>query len=180
MEEDISYQKEDEAIDGMPEAIDDIKGQETSSPLAELSEYKDKYIRLYAEFDNYRKRVQKDKEDILKYGNESLLNELLPVIDNLEMALRHSADAQSEGIIKGVEMTMREFRRVLEKFGLVEIEALGMHFDPSRHHAMTMVERPDIDEMTVVGELRKGYMLADKVLRPSMVAVSKKPSEQPE
>lgn len=180
MEEDLNYRKDDEVVKAAPESVEDLSGEDAPSPLTELSEYKDKYIRLYAEFDNYRKRVQRDKDDILRYGNESLLNELLPVVDNLEMALRHSADAQSEGIIKGVEMTMREFRRVLEKFGLVEIEALEMHFDPSLHHAMTMVERPDIDEMTVVGELRKGYMLADKVLRPSMVAVSKKRSEQPE
>ena len=119
MEGDLNYQKDDEVVKAAPEAVEDIVGEDAPSPLTELSEYKDKYIRLYAEFDNYRKRVQRDKDDILRYGNESLLNELLSVVDNLDMALRHSADAQSEGIIKGVEMTMREFRRVLEKFGLV-------------------------------------------------------------
>lgn len=175
-EEGIIDQKEDESMKATSEAAEDLKREEGSSPEAELSEYKDKYIRLYAEFDNYRKRAQKDKEDILKYGNESLLYELLPVLDNLEMALTHSNETQSDGLVKGVEMTLREFRRVLEKFGLVEIEALGVHFDPSRHHAMSMVERQNMDDMTVVEEFRKGYMFADKVIRPSMVAVSKKHS----
>ncbi len=156
----------------------------------ELNDQKDKYLRLYAEFENYKKRVAKDKEELVKYGNESLLYELLPVLDNLEMALKHASndvnDVSAEyqprmaGLVQGVEITLREFLKVIDKFGLTPIIAINKIFDPSLHHAMTQVERDDVDENTVVEEFRKGYMLRDKVLRPSLVAVSKKPvnSEQ--
>ena len=148
----------------------------------ELGQEKDRYLRLYAEFDNYKKRVARDKEELIKYGNESLLYELLPVIDNLEMAMKHSSNDTSSassatgggGLAQGVEITLKEFLRVIDKFGLSPIDASGKMFDPSLHHAMTQVERDDIDENMVVEEFRKGYMFSEKVLRPSLVAVSKK------
>ena len=140
----------------------------------ELRQEKDRYLRLYAEFDNYKKRIARDKEELIKYGNESLLYELLPVIDNLEMAMKHSSNDASAGLAQGVEITLKEFLRVIDKFGLSPIEASGKMFDPSLHHAMTQVERDDIDENMVVEEFRKGYMFSEKVLRPSLVSVSKK------
>lgn len=141
----------------------------------ELADLKDKYLRLYAEFENYKKRAQKDREELVKYGNEALLYEILPVLDNLEMALKHSENSVSENLVKGVEITLREFLRITEKFGLVPIPALGKPFEPALHHAMSQVEKEDVEDKTVVEEFRKGYMLADKVLRPSLVSVSKKP-----
>jgi len=145
----------------------------------ELGQEKDRYLRLYAEFDNYKKRVARDKEELIKYGNESLLYELLPVIDNLEMAMKHSSNDTASatgggGLAQGVEITLKEFLRVIDKFGLSPIDASDKMFDPSLHHAMTQVERDDIDENMVVEEFRKGYMFREKVLRPSLVAVSKK------
>jgi molecular chaperone GrpE len=142
---------------------------------AELQDARDRYLRLYAEFENYKKRVGRDKEELLKYGNEKLLSELLPVIDHLEMALKHASNDVSSGLVQGVEMTLKELKKVLQKFGLTEIRADGQSFDPIIHHAMTQVERDDVDENTVVEEYRKGYMLNDKVIRAAMVAVSKKP-----
>ncbi len=156
---------------------------ETAKPNLEeeLQEQKDKYLRLYAEFENYKKRMLKDKEELIKYGNESLLYELLPVIDNLEMAMKHSSNDISigdqpkvSGLVQGVEITLKEFIKVLDRFGLSQITALNKTFDPSIHHAMAQVERDDVDENTVVEEFRKGYMFKDKVLRPSLVVVSKK------
>lgn len=155
----------------------------------ELNDQKDKYLRLYAEFENYKKRVAKDKEELVRYGNESLLYELMPVLDNLEMALKHASndvnnDASAEyqprmaGLVQGVEITLREFLKAIDKFGLTPIIAINRTFDPSLHHAMTQVERDDVDEHTVVEEFRKGYMLRDKVLRPSLVAVSKKTEDR--
>lgn len=152
--------------------------EEKPSIEEELSELREKYVRLYAEFENYKKRVQREKEELIKYGNEALLYELLNVLDNLEMALKHSGENVSEGLVKGVEMTLREFQRITEKFGLVPIEAMGKPFDPSLHHAMSQVERDDVDDKTVVEEFRKGYMYGDKVLRASLVAVSKKKEVQ--
>jgi len=142
---------------------------------AELQEMNDKYIRLYAEFDNYRKRVNKDKEELIKYANEGIIYQLLPVIDNLEMALKHSNDNTSSGLVQGVENTLREFLRTLEKFGLNPIEAVNKPFNPSLHEAMCVIERKDIEENLVVEEFRKGYIFKEKVLRPSLVSVSKRP-----
>lgn len=168
----VAPEKEEERGEG--------KKEEKPSLEVELSELKDRYLRLYAEFENYKKRVQREKEDLIKYGNEALLYEILPVIDNLEMALKHSTNNISEGLVRGVEITLREFQRVTEKFGLTSISAMGKPFDPSVHHAMSQVERADVDDKTVVEEFRKGYKLGDKVLRPSLVAVSKRPSAETE
>lgn len=167
------------------ENVPEVKTEAKEIDLEEeLHKEKDKYLRLYAEFENYKKRVQKDKEDLVKYGIESLIYELLPVVDNLEMALKHSSNNTTSsgtggsggGLVHGVEITLREFLKVLDKFGVSQIIAIDKIFDPSLHHAMTQIERDDVDENMVVEEFRKGYMLRDKVLRPSLVAVSKKPA----
>ena len=161
------------------EFIEVPQGEELKRLNAELREMNDKYLRLYAEFENYKKRVNKDKEELVKYGNENLLYDLLPVIDNLDMALQHASNDVSSGLVQGVEITLKEMRKTLEKFGLTPIEAPGKPFDPLVHHAMTQVERDDVDEKTIVEEYRKGYRLRDKVLRPSLVAVSKKTVSEP-
>ena len=137
-----------------------------------------KYLRLYAEFDNYKKRVNKDKEELVKYGNESLIYELLPILDSLELALKHAQEESQAGIVQGVEMTLKELQRTLEKFGVSKIEAAGKKFDPSIHHAMSQMEREDIEEKMVAEELRTGYLYRDKVLRPSLVSVSVKPQNK--
>ena len=167
----ISEKKETEGSERSEELTEE--GEQTGDTFKEIN---DKYVRLYAEFENYKKRVNKDKEELVKYGNESLLYELLPVVDSLELALKHAADTVSDGLVQGVDITLKELHKTLEKFGLKGIKADGEPFDPAVHHAMMQVERSDVDENTVVEELRKGYMLNDKVLRPSLVAVSKKPA----
>ena len=142
-----------------------------------IEELNNKYMRLYAEFDNYKKRVNKDKEELVKYGNEALIYELLPVIDSLELALKHAQEESQAGIVQGVEMTLKELQRTLEKFGVAKIDAAGKEFDPSIHHAMTQIAREDLEEKMVAEELRPGYLYRDKVLRPSLVAVSIKPQK---
>ena len=155
---------------------EELKAQEKAA----TDELNNKYLRLYAEFDNYKKRVNKDKEELIKYGNESLIYELLPIIDSLELALKHALEEPQAGIVQGVEMTLKELQRTLEKFGVSKIEAAGKKFDPSIHHAMTQTEREDLDEKMVAEELRSGYLYRDKVLRPSLVAVSIKPQKKTE
>jgi molecular chaperone GrpE len=157
------------------EAVEETAVAEKERLTAELQEMNDKYLRLYAEFENYRKRVNKEKEELVKYGNERLIHELLPVIDHLEMAMKHSKNETSEGLAQGVEITLKEFMRTLEKFGVTPIEAVNKPFDPSMHEAMVVVEREDIEENIVVEEFRKGYIFKEKVLRAPLVAVSKKP-----
>lgn len=174
MEEKTEEAKKTEEI-GVSLEVEDKTAEAVEAIQAELADTKDKYLRLYAEFENYKKKVQKDREELIKYSNESLVYELLPALDNLEMALRHSGEANSESLIKGVENTFREFVRILEKFGLKSIDALGKPFDPAYHHAMSQIEKDDVENNTIIEEFRKGYLYNEKVLRPSLVAVSKKP-----
>lgn len=154
--------------------------EQASSESAPVDELNDKYVRLYAEFDNYKKRVNRDKEELVRYGNESLLYELLPAIDNLELALKHASSENPTGLIQGVEMTFKELQRTLEKFGLTRIEASGRPFDPAVHHAMSQVERSDMEDKMVVEEFRTGYRYREKVLRPSLVSVSTRPRQSDE
>lgn len=166
-----------EMSEGAPEADD--APQEIDRLERELKEARDGYLRLYAEFDNYKKRIQKDRAELLKYANEELLFELLPSLDNVEIALKHvdmeHADPAVKNLAEGVSMTMRELMRALQKFGLEKVEAAsGSQFNPEVHHAVSMVEREDMDENLVVDVMRQGYMYKDKVLRASMVSVSRK------
>jgi molecular chaperone GrpE len=165
-----------EAQSAEPQESEELK----SGGKSETEELNDKYLRLYAEFDNYRRRVNRDKEEQAKYGNESLVYELLPILDSLELALKHAPEEQQTGLVQGVEMTLKELQRTLEKFGISKIEAAGKEFDPSIHHAMLQVERKDLEEKMVAEELRAGYLYRDKVLRPSLVAVSVKPQKTAE
>jgi molecular chaperone GrpE len=159
-------------------AAEEAGGQNVEELNRTIKELNNKYVRLYAEFDNYRKRVNREREDLLKYGNESLLSELLPAIDHLELALKHATGEINSGLVQGVEMTLKELYRTLEKFGLTRIEAVGKCFDPSVHHAMVQVEREDMDEKMVAEEMRTGYRYRDKVLRPSLVSVTAKPPKK--
>lgn len=174
----MQEEKDDEFTADDVELVDDAQdGGADMVTRAELEEQKDKFMRMYAEFENYRRRVARDREDLIKYQDEPLMGELLTSIDNLEVALKHSGDAPQEckGLMEGVEATRRELMRTLEKFGLSPIEAEGHAFDPQFHHAISQIERADLDEGTVVSVFRKGYMYKDKILRAPMVAVSKKP-----
>jgi molecular chaperone GrpE len=177
MNEDQLIFSEGEADMGEGDPVEELAGKEKGQMEAELKDANDRYVRLYAEFENYKKRVNKDKEELIKYGNESLLYELLTVLDNLDMALKHAPDTISSGLVQGVEITYKELMKTLEKFGLTAIDAEGQPFDPLVHHAMSQIERDDIDENIVVEEYRRGYKLREKVLRPSLVAVSRKPLE---
>jgi molecular chaperone GrpE len=161
-----------------PEISETGETNESHSQDRAIEELNNKYLRLYAEFDNYKKKVNRDKEELAKYGNESLIYELLPIIDSLELALKHATEDSRTGIVEGVEMTLKELYRTLEKFGVSKIQAAGKPFDPSIHHAMTQVEREDMEDKMVAEELRSGYSYREKVLRPSLVSVSTKPQRK--
>ena len=159
------------------------QGEEDEDPVEKLrkeaDEARDEYLRLYAEFDNYKKRAVRDKAELARYANESIISELLTSVDNLEIALKHAdKEETNKAFLDGVEMTLRELYRTFEKFGVTPIKAEGEPFDPEFHHAVAHLERDDMDENMVVVELRKGFIYNDKVLRASMVSVSKKPSGQ--
>jgi len=142
----------------------------------EIVALNDKYTRLYAEYENYKKRAIKERDELLKYRAEPIATEILQIMDNLESALSHVTPNTDETLTKGVEMTTRELKKILDKFGLSEIDAKGKPFDPNFHHAMSMVERADLDNNTVIDIFRKGYTFKDRLIRAVTVSVSKKPA----
>ncbi|HSA78654.1 MAG TPA: nucleotide exchange factor GrpE [Nitrospirota bacterium] len=148
----------------------------------EAEEEHNKYVRLYAEFDNYRKRVQRDLMDFRKYANEQFALELLTVADHLGLALKHAAEGGDtiQGLREGVELVYKQLRDVLEKFGIKAFPAEGQPFDPSRHDAMMQEVTDEVPENTVVQVMQDGYMYHDKVLRHAKVSVSKKPQAERE
>lgn len=140
-----------------------------------LDEADNKYVRLYADFENYKKIAARNKEELLKYAKEEIISDVLTVIDHLELALQHASGTEtSSSLAEGVELTLKELKNVLEKHGLLNIEAIGKEFDPAVHHAMSQIESEEADENTVIKEFRKGYMLRDRVLRAALVGVAVK------
>jgi molecular chaperone GrpE len=138
----------------------------------QAAEYFDKWIRLQAELENYKKRIQKEKSDQMKFGNESLLRNLLPVLDNLERALDHGKNArEAQPLLAGVEITLKQFLNTLEQFGVRPILAVGEVFDPEKHEALSQVES-DFESNRVVSEVQKGYLFHERLLRPAKVIVS--------
>ena len=134
----------------------------------------DRYVRLAAEFENFRKRSAREMQDYKKFANENLIRELLPVVDNLERALLSAENpaSEDEGLKEGVELTLREILRVLDKFGVKPIQSLNEPFDPAYHQAMMQEPRGNVPENTVISEMQKGYTMQDRLLRPAMVIVS--------
>ena len=147
----------------------------------EAHEYKDRYLRLYAETENFKKRMSRDVIEQGKYANENLIKELIPVLDNLERAISHSESAPGgqggEGLVEGVKMVAKQLYDVLAKFGVTQVESVGKPFDPNKQQAMMHVETAEHEPGTVVEEFQKGYFLNDRILRPAMVTVAKPPSK---
>jgi len=171
--ETIYEEEEEREEDALPQGEeDDDDGLQNS-----LSELNDKYLRLYADFDNYKKYAAKSRGELLQYSNENIMSDLLTVIDHLELALHHAAgdDAQSS-LAEGVEMTLKELTSILNRHGLSYIKTIDETFDPNLHQAMSQKETSEVDENIVIKEFRKGYMFKERVLRASLVEVSKKPS----
>ncbi len=143
-----------------------------------LEQAEERVLRTAADAENFKKRLQREKEEQTRYANETFMRELLPVIDNLERALQHSADAPNqEGLVDGLNMTLKGFFDTLARFGCTVIEAIGKTFDPNFHEAVSQEESSKVEPNTVLKELQKGYMLKERLLRPAMVIVSKPPSE---
>jgi len=138
----------------------------------------DRLLRAMAEFDNYRKRVTREKEGLVKYGTERIALEILPVVDSFERALEQSRQAtEIEPVIAGLEMILKQLQATLEKFEIKPLHAVGEPFDPAFHEAMAQQEHPDHADNTVIEQFQKGYMLGDKLLRPARVLVSRAPAE---
>lgn len=158
------------------ETVDPIKEMEAKLETAE-QEAKgnyDRFLRLSAEFENYKKRSVREISEFRKYANESLIKEILSVADNLERALDSSRNNKQAdtGLVEGVDMTLKEILNIFEKFSVKAVESLGKPFDPTFHQAVMQEQTDGHPENTVTNEIQKGYMMHDRLIRPAMVVVS--------
>jgi molecular chaperone GrpE len=151
--------------------------QELERKKKEAVELNEKYLRTYADFENYRKRMQRDLADFRKYANEQMAQELLSVVDHLGLALKHASDTgeSTEGLRQGVELVFKQLRDVLEKFGVTPFKAEGEAFDPAMHDAVMQVMTKDAPPNTVVQVFQEGYRYYEKILRHAKVGVAKTP-----
>jgi len=153
--------------------IADLRKQLEAKELEAKNSY-ERYLRQAAELDNFKKRTGREREEAIRFANEALIKDLLPVVDNLERAVAHaSGGGNGNPLVEGVEMVLKGLLDVLMKHGVVQITALGQLFDPSKHEAMAQVESDAHEPNSIVDELHKGYMLRDRLLRPALVSVAK-------
>lgn len=174
-----SKEQEEESVSkGKESAVGDLK-EDLAKKEEEIRELNDKVLRAHAEFENFKKRVTKEKSDLLKYANEEMAKEMLRTVDNLEIALDHAGeDNQSESIKEGIEIILKQLLQSLERFGVKGFNAVGERFDPTKHEAVVQVESAEHEPDTVVTESQKGYFLRDRLLRPALVTVSKVPRDE--
>lgn len=166
--------EQEENIDEQLEEIDaEIVDEEgnVEEELSDDNEYKEKYQRLLADFTNFKKREEKARADFKKFASSNLIEELLPVLDNFDRALKDQDEEDS--FVQGIIMTRDSLWKVLEKEGLEEIESDGIEFDPNFHHAFQTEENEDFKSNYIIETYQKGYKLNDRVIRPSMVKVAK-------
>ena len=170
--------EKNEHEDATIENEDDKKSIEAlEEKIIELQQGKDesynKLLRIQAEYDNFKKRTQKEKQSERKYKSQDLINELLPAIDNFERALKVEIGEDASNFVEGMSMVYRQILDALESQGVEEIKSVGEEFDPNVHHAVMQVEDDEHESNIILEEMQKGYMLKDRVIRPAMVKVNK-------
>ena len=167
----------EDAEPGKSKADQSAGGTDIEQALAAKTEEaktsQDKYLRLAAEFENFKRLAQKQKQEYSQFANESLLKELLPIVDNLERALKCVEEGRTtDGLVQGVELTLKQFTETLARFGVKPIASLSVPFDPTCHQAVARQESKTAAENTVIEEYQKGYQLHDRILRAAMVVVA--------
>lgn len=163
-----------EARDAMPA---DALRAEVDAKTREAAEAQDRYLRTLADFDNFRKRIGRERDEWRRQAQADLVREILPVLDNFDRALAAEPDRSAEGGFRaGVELIHRDFLKALERVGVRPFSAVGETFDPARHEAVARVERGDVADQTVVEETLRGYLFRDRVLRPAQVVVAVAPA----
>jgi molecular chaperone GrpE len=153
--------------------------QELKERAAKANEHWERLLRTAADFENFKKRAAREKQEAIKYANEALLQKLLPVLENLDMALaaaQATSREASQSLQAGVNMICQQLKGVLADAGLAEVDALGQTFDPNLHEALSQQETADVPEGQVMQQLRKGYKFRDRLLRPASVVVAKQPA----
>lgn len=169
--------EQEQAADPLSELQTELQSKEE-----ELKQTHDRMLRISADFDNYKKRSARETAEFRKYANQGLLKEMLPVVDNLELAIQ-STDGKRDidkSLLEGLEITRKEILKVFEKFHVKPIDAVGEPFDPEFHEAVMRQESGDYPENTVLSEFQKGYLIHDRLLRPAMVVVASPKGSAPE
>ena len=166
--------KADKKKDTPNDLLDQLKSEKEAAEQEAKDTY-DKFLRISAEFDNYKKRTAREMDEFRKFANESLLMKLLPVVDNLERAINSTQEEKSSEscITEGISMTLKEILNVFETFQVKSIESLNKTFDPNFHQAVMQEETEETEENIIIKEFQKGYMIQNRLLRPAMVVVSK-------
>jgi molecular chaperone GrpE len=158
-----------------PEQLEELKGR-----AEKADDNWERLLRTTADFDNFKKRAAREKQEAIRYANEGVLEKLVPVLDNFDAALSAAQTSSADGaqsLQAGVAMIFQQLKRVLTDSGLEEIDATGQAFDPNLHEAVSQQESADVPEGNVLQQLRKGYKLRDRLLRPATVVVAKKPAQ---
>jgi molecular chaperone GrpE len=146
----------------------------------QVDQYKDLLLRKAAEFDNYKRRIESETTNILKYATESLVEDLLPVLDDFERSLKHSKEIKgNDALVKGIELIYQKLVKVLEGRGVKPFDTVGKEFNVEYHDALMQIPRSDVPHHTILEEVEKGYTLNDKVIRHAKVVVSSTPDEEP-
>ncbi len=177
IEEENEKNDDTNQVENETEESQEVGSEEKQSELNQLkdenADLNDRLLRLQADFDNYKRRMKKEKEMDFKYKSQELATEIIPVLDNFERALQTGADNENvASFVDGVEMVYQQLQQALEKVGVTEIEAEGKEFDPTIHQAVMQVEEDGYDSNQVIEVLQKGYQLKDRVIRPAMVKVN--------
>ncbi len=170
----LEVDAEGEATVTADDTVDETSklAEELATARAEADESRDKMLRMAAELENFKKRTAREKETSLRYAEENILKELLPTLDNLEMAVQQGQGGENgNALLEGVEMTIKGLRTCLEKFGLQAIESVGQVFDPNFHEALAMEASEEFENNTVLKEFQKGYMYKERLLRAAKVIV---------
>jgi molecular chaperone GrpE len=178
--EHVSADSSSDVQAGTDQPLTEEQIEEIKARAAKADEYWNQLLRTAADLDNFKKRATREKQDAVKYANESLLGKLIPVLDNFEMALAAATTAQAastDSLQQGVNMIQQQLKQVLAEAGLEEVNAAGQPFDPNFHEAVSQQESAEIPEGHVLQQLRKGYKLRDRLLRPATVVVAKAPSK---
>lgn len=173
----ISPKEEPEATEGKDKRLTSkkLKGK-LEEKEGEIKTLYDRLQRTQAEFENYKKRMVKEKSDLLKYAHEEIVKELIHTVDSLEMAIKHARESnQSEGVTEGIEIILRQLLKSFERFGVKGFISIGEKFDPNRHEAVVQVESAEHEPNTIMAESQKGYFLHDRLIRPALVTVSRAP-----
>ena len=170
-EEAVAPENSEETVEEKSEAA--LLQEKVAELQAKFTETEGRMLRLQADFENYKRRVQLDKQAAEKYRSQSLVSDILPALDNFERAMQVEAnDEQMKSLLQGMEMVYRQLQEALAKEGVEAIEAVGKQFDPHEHQAVMQVQDSEFESNAVVEEFQKGYKLKDRVIRPSMVKVN--------